>query len=127
MKCSEIQSDLSLYSDGRLSKSENILVKSHLDICPLCRQKYADFREIKTGLRQMSRPVISFKLQAQLKRSLRDEIQNSNTAWLPISLDARQWFLSRVMPYSVGVLASLVMGFTFLSLMSAGIRDAETF
>lgn len=126
MKCSEIQSDLSLYSDGRQPTREDIMVKAHLDICPLCTQKYADFYEIKTGMRQMSRPGISFKLQDQLKRSLRDEIQNSKTAWLPISLDARQWLQTRVMPYGLGVLASLVMGFTFLSLMSAGIRDAQT-
>lgn len=74
----------------------------------------------------MSRPGISFKLQDQLKRSVRAEIQNSKTAWLPISLDARQWLQTRVMPYGVGVLASLVMGFTFLTLMSSGIRDAQT-
>lgn len=123
MKCSEIQSDLSLYADGFLSETENSSVKSHLETCPLCRQKHAEIREIKISMRQMSRPAISAAFQNQLKRTVRAEIRNSKTSRLPISIAMREWLRIRVMPYGVGVLASLMLGFTFLSMMFTEIRD----
>ena len=127
MKCLELQSDLTLYADGLLSEDEQILVKAHMEICPLCRQKYAEYREITTGLRHMPRPPISLSLQRQIKRSVRSEIRNSKKSWLPVTAQTRQWFNTSVMPYAVGVLASLVIGFTFLAMMFSGIRDAGQF
>lgn len=124
MKCLELQSDLTLYADGFLSENENMRVKGHMEICPLCRQKYAEIREIKTSLRQMSRPQISFAFQNQLKRSVRAEIRNTKTSRLPVSIEMRDWLQIRLMPYGVGLLASLVLGFTFLSMMFSGIRNA---
>jgi len=122
MKCSEIRSDLSLYADSLLAEQESVFVKDHLAACPLCRETHAEFREVKGGLRQILRPEISAALQNQLKRSVRTEIRNTKTAWLPVSVSSRAWLHTRVMPYGVGVLASLVMGFTFLALMFSGNR-----
>ena len=122
MKCLELQSDLSLFADGFLAESEHAMVKGHLETCPLCRQKYAEIREIKTTMRQMSRPDISSALKDQLMRSVRTEIRSSKTRWLPVSAEVRAWLQTRVMPYGVGVAASLVLGCTFLSMMFSGIR-----
>ena len=123
MKCSEIKSDLSLYADGFLAKSQNLFLKDHLAVCPLCRQRNAEIREVKAGLRRMSRPEISAPLHNQLKRSVRTEIRNTKTAWLPVSVGVRAWLQTRVMPYGVGVLASLILGFTFLTMMFSGNRN----
>ncbi len=123
MKCSEIKSDLSLYADGFLAEGVNVFIKDHLQACPLCRQRHAEIREVKAGLRQMSRPEISGALNNQLKRSVRTEIRNTKTAWLPVSVGMRAWLQTRVMPYGVGVLASLVLGFTFLAMMFSGNRN----
>ncbi len=125
MKCQELQSDLMLYADGFLAEREHMLVNSHLEICPLCRQKYADIREVKATMRQMARPAISPALQAQLKRSVRNEIRTSNQAWIPVQTDVRLWLQTRLMPYAVGVLTSLVMGLTLLTMMFSGLRNAK--
>ncbi len=123
MKCSAIKFDLSLLVDGLLATDELAVVKAHLETCPLCRQKYAELRESKISLGQMAKPNISFALQNQLKRNIRTEIRNVKTARLPISVEGRTWLQTRVMPYGVGVLASLVFGFTFLAMMFSGNRN----
>ena len=125
MKCQELQSDLMLYADGFLAEREHVLVKGHLEVCPLCRQKYADIREIKASMRQMSRPVISTALQMQLKQSVRSDIRESNKAWFPIQTDVRLWMQTRLMPYALGLLASLVMGFTLMTMMFSGLRNTN--
>lgn len=123
MKCSEIRSDLSLYADAILAERESVSVKDHLVTCPLCRERYAEIREVKTALRQMSRPELSVALQNQLKRSVRTEIRNTKTAWLPVSVGMRAWLYAQVMPYGVGTFASLLLGFTFLAMMFSGNRN----
>ena len=112
-----------LYADGFLAESNVTSVKGHLRVCPLCRQKHAEICEVKTSVRQMSRPQISVDLQNQLKRSVRTEVRTARTTWLPISTDIRRWLQISVMPYGVGVLASLVLGFTFLAMMFSGNRN----
>ena len=127
MKCSEIQSELSLYSDGFLTETENAAVKGHLEICPLCRQKHAELREIRMSMRQMSRPAIPAAFQNKIKRTVRAEICNVKTSRLPISGAMREWLRIRVMPYSVGVVASSVLGFTFLSMMFTNMGNTGQF
>ncbi|HEX3101278.1 MAG TPA: zf-HC2 domain-containing protein, partial [Pyrinomonadaceae bacterium] len=123
MKCSEIRSDLSLYADAILAERESVSVKDHLVTCPLCRERYAEIREVKAGLRQMVRPEISSALHDQLRRSVRTEIRNTKTAWLPVSVGMRAWLYTQVMPYGVGTFASLLLGFTFLAMMFSGNRN----
>ena len=124
MKCLELQFDLSLYTDSFLTEREFGLVKDHLEACPLCRQKYSELREIRTGLRRMSRPKVSPLLQNQVKRAVKTELCSSKTRLLPISVEVRKWIEIRVMPYGVGVLTSLVLGFTFLATMFSGTHTA---
>lgn len=123
MKCSEIKTELALYSDGLLTGGRQSSVKAHLDTCPVCRQEFTDMNAIKASLRQMARPAISVSLQDQLKRSVRTEIRRDKRSWLPVSGEMRAIFNLRVMPYAVGVMATLVMAFTLLTVMFSGIRD----
>ncbi len=123
MKCSEIKTELALYSDGLLAGSEQSSVKAHLDTCPVCRQELADLNAIKASLRQMARPTLPISLQGHFKRSVRNEIRRDKRSWLPVSGEMRAIFNTRVMPYAVGVMATLVMAFTLLTVMFSGIRD----
>lgn len=120
MKCSDQQSNLALYAVGSADAADGDAVKAHLESCPLCRQKFDEFRDIATKLRTLRRPDISSALKNSIKQNFRAELRRSRTSWLPITRDGREWLMLRFMPYSVGVCASLLVALTFLTMMSAG-------
>lgn len=120
MKCSDLQFNLSLYSDGLLGDAESGTIATHLAICPLCRQASGEIRDIRAGLRQISRPEISAALRNSLKSSVRLDLRSGGRSWLPFSADMRDLLQMRVMPYGVGVFASVIIGFTFLTMMFSG-------
>ncbi len=126
MKCFDLQSNLALHADGFADEAESNSVKAHLDVCPLCRQRYFEFREIRTGLQQMRRPEISLALKNSIKRNVRAETQNSKTFWIPFSPAIRELLVMRVMPYGVGVCASFLVAVTFLTMMFSGMFKPET-
>jgi hypothetical protein len=123
MKCSELQYILPLYGDDDTSDK----IDQHLAACPLCRQKKADYSEIRVGLRKMGRPEIPAALASSIKRSIRTEIGREQSAWLPIAPDIREWLQMKVMPYGVGVLASVLIGVSFLSMLYSGIGSPVPF
>ncbi|MEO6655261.1 MAG: hypothetical protein ABIO36_04195 [Pyrinomonadaceae bacterium] len=125
MTCSEIQSTLALYADGFAGEGESVSSEGHLNVCPLCRQKYAEYREIGAGLRQIRRPEISVALRDKLKESIRTELLAGKRSWLPVSSSRREWLQMRVMPYSVGAFASVLAAFTFLTMMFSGMLKPE--
>ncbi len=117
MKCSDIQTDLRLYSDGVLSSGDNARVKTHLAECPICRQAHADILEIQAGLRRMERPAMSFAAQMSLKNAITAERRRTRNSLLRLGPEAAYWLKMQVMPYGVGALASVVIGMSFLVLM----------
>jgi len=121
MKCSEIQSDLALHAVVASSDTAgNSAVDDHVKVCPVCRDRYADLRELNTGLRQMPRSEISAALRNSIKQNVRAEIRASQNKWMPISRDVREWLMLRFMPYSVGLCTSLLVAVAFLTMMSSG-------
>src|SRR5258708_2778161 len=126
MKCSDLQSNLSLYADGSLEETENAALSGHLDICPLCRQKYADYREMRAALRQMRRPEISVALRKTIKGSVRSELRAEKRSLPTVSSGIREWLQMRVMPYGVGVFASVFVAVTFLTMMFSGMLKPGT-
>ncbi|CAN5466869.1 hypothetical protein BH10ACI3_BH10ACI3_22560 [soil metagenome] len=120
MKCSDLQFNLPLYVDGHAASIENQPLKAHLSACPQCRQKYDEYREIRSGLRQMARPEISVALRNSLKDAVRAELRVQKQTVVPVSTDIREWLQMRVMPFGIGVFASLLVGVTFLSMMFSG-------
>ncbi len=125
MKCSDLQFNLSLYTDGVLTVGEAALIKQHLDICPVCRQRETDYSDIRSELQRMRRPEISDSLKNTLRYAARNELRVENKAAIRVSSDIREWLQMRVMPYSVGVFASLLIGMTFLTMMFSGmLRNA---
>lgn len=133
MKCSQIENELPLYADGMNAHGMAEAVYAHLDVCPLCRQKNSDYISVRNDLRQLSRPIIQQSFNYQLKRSLRAEIAPVEVA--RISSNLGEWLQMRVMPYAVGVVASVLIGFAMLVIMLSGMlrpdspqvaRDART-
>ncbi len=117
MKCSEIQFDLPVYADGALDAAGSDAVRDHLTVCPLCRQKKADYQDIRVGLSAMQRVEIPASLRNSIKRSVRTELVTTRRAPRLFTPDMREWLQMRVMPYGVGVFASLLIGLTFMTMM----------
>ena len=126
MKCSDLHYEISLYADGMLDESRAAGVAQHLDICPLCRQAYADIREIRAGLRQLGRPEMPRNVVTGLRSAVSQELKVTRNSLVPVSRPIREWLQMSVMPYSVGAVASVVLGLSFLSLMlSSGLRNGS--
>lgn len=123
MKCSEIQFELAFYADGSLLQSSAAAVREHLRACPVCRQKYAETVEMRNALRRMRRPAIPAGLSRAIKDSAIGERRRVAKAWVTLPADAREWLELRLLPYGVGVLATVLVGFMFLALLFSNLID----
>jgi hypothetical protein len=125
MTCAELENTLALHAGDSSTEASSVLA-GHLTACPLCRQKKDDYAEIRRELRQFAAPQIPAAVRADLKTALRTEIRRSERGRINISRDFADWLQMRVMPYSVGVAASVVVGFSLLTLMFSGqLRRAD--
>ena len=122
INCSDIENNLRLYSDGRLSASENEHVKQHLATCPVCRQQHADLLEIRAGMRRLTRPEMPAAVQRRVRLAVTAERRRGENMWYRLAPDVRTWITRALMPYSVGAVASVVIGLSFLALLPYGIR-----
>lgn len=120
MSCSDLQENISLYGDGLLSEAESAVVAAHLETCPLCRQRNAELHEMRSRLARISRPQLSGAVRQNLKAAVAAEARRRRAGWLPLGPDVREWLQMQVMPYSVGAVASVVIGFVFLSAILSG-------
>ncbi len=118
MKCSDLQDNLSFYVDGNLSEDESAALDEHLPACPLCREKADELRSLRADLRQFSRPVISPKIENQLRLAVRAERRRKSL--VPFLSYNFEWIQMRLIPLGVGVMGSLVIGFAFLALLLSG-------
>lgn len=71
LKCSDVRPDLSLYGDGCLSPEFEGSLQEHLRACPLCRQELFEYREMRSALKDLPRPVLSEDIKSQLLESAR--------------------------------------------------------
>jgi hypothetical protein len=118
MKCSDLQSDVSLYADGLLDAAETAVFEDHLETCPLCRQQVDDIRLLKNSLRQFSRPAMPVAVSNRVRLAIRDDIRSGRAS--SVTASTREWFQMRLMPLSVGILTSVVVGFSFLAMLFSG-------
>ncbi len=129
MKCNDLQFILPLYSDSQLNEQELGLAENHFDSCPVCRQKLIDLQEIRNGLRSMSRPPVPPVLTASLMASVSSKLDAvKGRQMFQSAVNKKRWIDVWLMPVSVGSLATLLFGFTFLWLIvSAELRPGPTF
>src|ERR1044071_4993903 len=119
MSCEETSQTLSLYLDDCVSLPARVAIDEHLDRCPVCRAEIAELRSLTRSLSLMARP----KPPAGLADSISDLLTIEAAARRqapPPSLGRRiaRFVEPRLMPYSVGSFASVVM----FTLMFAALR-----
>lgn len=118
MNCSDLQLNLSLYTDDMLDGAQTASFEQHLAVCPLCRARVSNTVSIKNELRSLSRPEIPVIISERVRRAVRDEIRGGRAPY--IASPAREWLQMRLMPFAVGLLATVVVGFSFLSMLFNG-------
>lgn len=123
MKCSNTQFDLAFYADGDLSESAAVSVRDHLKVCPVCRQTYAETVEIRTALRRMRRPEVPVALSRGIKDAAIGERRRIADSWVTIPGHMREWLEMQLLPYGVGVVATVLVGFTFLAMLFSNLID----
>jgi len=118
MNCSDLQDKISEHVDGTLSIDDSSVVERHFDTCPLCRQEYDDLREIRRGLRSLTRPSIPSETARNIRLSILEATHTRRGNG--ISPAMRDWLQMRLMPLTVGLAASLIVGVSLLASMMSG-------
>ena len=118
MKCSEIQFILPLYSDDAASAEGSRLITAHIDTCPVCRQKLADLHEIRAELRGVGKPRMVQADRDRLRKAVvkAADTRASGRMFRPVA-ERRRWIDVWLMPSAIGVLTTLVVGFSLLWLI----------
>ena len=74
MNCEELQLNIPLYDDDVLSESERERLEVHLQVCPLCRLRLANTREVVREMRMQRRPEVPATLQNSISAAVAAEI-----------------------------------------------------
>ena len=128
MRCSDVKSDLPLYSDDVLDAAERAELDAHLDTCPLCRQALSEYQEVKNSVRSLARPVMSQAFLLSLRTAVASGLQPSvRTPVFYVIEDRRNWFETWFMPSAVGTFASIVFGLFILWGILSTARDPGEF
>ncbi len=125
MKCENLQFNLSVYLDDILTDGERAAVDEHLARCPLCRQKLADFQMLRRDLRVLARPEMPTDLMMSVRNRVAQKVKSNQPAYF--TEDVRRWLQMRLMPYTVGTAASLIVGFTLLWMLLSNANNIHEF
>jgi len=125
MKCEDLQFNLPIYFDEALNETERANLDAHLVSCPVCRQKLADFQNIKNNLRVMPRPMMSADLLNSVRAAVAYELETPEPKRI-FSEDFRRWLQMSFMPYTVGVATTFLFMFLLLSAMLSGANSTQT-
>lgn len=111
MTCEETRETLSLYVDDGVSLPARVAIDEHLDRCPVCRSEVAELRSLTRSLKMMTRPT----LPAGLAETITDLLTIESAARLAPkpswSRRVARFLEPRLMPYSVGSFASVILFF----------------
>jgi hypothetical protein len=115
MKCIELTTSFSSYlDDGLESRGRSEQIEEHLTSCPLCRQEMDDLRRLRNGLRSMSRPEMPGTLVESMKRRVSAELGKGHRPGIFLPAWRKPSYEIWLMSYSIGAIASVVIGFSFL-------------
>jgi len=128
MLCEETRQSLSLYVDDCVSLPARVAIDEHLDRCPVCRAEVAELRSLTRGLGLLSRPVPPPDLAANVSDALYIEAAARRQAPKPsIGIRVLRFIEPRLMPYTVGSFASVIMFFLMFAALRphfVALRDA---
>lgn len=110
MSCQETQQSLSLYVDDHLSLPLRAACDDHLRACPICRAELEAMRAIRRSLSALTRPPVPPGLASSISDALFIEVAaRKPQPALPFGIRLLRWLKPRVLPYTVGSLASLFL------------------
>ena len=110
MRCEETSRLISQYIDDALSLPVRFNVDAHLETCPVCRSSVTELRSISRRLRQVERPIVPADLASAITDRLMIEAAARRQTGTPSFKERLSlWLEPRLMPYSVGSLASLIL------------------
>jgi hypothetical protein len=110
MSCQETQQSLSLYVDDQLALPVRAACDEHLRECPVCRAELAEMRAVSRGLATLARPLPPPTLASSISDELRIEAAaRRRQPVLPLGVRVARWLRPRLMPYTVGSLASVLL------------------
>jgi len=123
MNCNATQKSFSAYLDGRLPRAQCDAVDAHLDVCPVCRLQLDEERAVLRGLASLVRPAAPPDLVASINSALAIEraARRARPA-VPLYESVARWIEPRLMPYTVGLLASVLLFFTLTSALRTQFR-----
>lgn len=118
MTCEDLKFELSFYLEDELTADERLTVEDHLSACPLCRADLAEYRELSQSFKAVGKPQVSDALVMSIQNSLRLElaVEVNTEPELSFSEKLQNWLRPKLVPYSVGTLATV----TFFVLLTAG-------
>lgn len=119
MTCEETRQTLSLYVDDCVSLPARVAVDEHLNRCPVCRAEVVELRALTRRLNLMTRPTPPENLVGAINHILAIEAAaRRQSPKIPLSRRIARFLEPRVMPYTIGSFASVIM----FMLMFAGLR-----
>jgi len=110
MTCGEIQKAFSSYLDDQLSLAERAACDTHLQGCPVCRAQMAESRLILRRFAALRRPAAPRGLASSISDAMmieRAAVQRQPR--LPFHVRFAEWLEPRVMPYTIGAFASILL------------------
>src|SRR4051812_41019056 len=110
MSCQETQATLSLYVDDQLALPTRAACDDHLRGCPVCRAELEEMRGLSRSLSALPRPVPPPGFASSINNALFIEAAaRKRQPALPLGIRLYRWLRPRVLPYTVGSLASLFL------------------
>jgi hypothetical protein len=117
MNCREAQRAFPLYVDNQLSPSDIALFEGHIYQCPTCHSQYEEMRSMVDQLGKLTRPLAPTSLASSISSAIAIESAVSQREIvLPLSTRVIEWIRPRIMPYTVGSFASVLL---FIAVLSA--------
>ena len=124
MNCEDLQFNLSLYADCDLTADERGGLDAHLAACPLCRQKLDDYQFLRGSLRGLARPEMPKNLLASIRNSVAAQLQTAAPNFETFaSPSLSEWIKLNLMPTTIGVAASVIIGSLFLLAMFSATQE----
>src|SRR6266436_5589234 len=114
MSCDDIQQSLSLYVDDGLTADERLTVYQHLEVCPVCRARVGELRNLRSSLAMLSTPLPPADLIPAINTALAARVaeqreRRNATAMDAINDWALKWLQPRPMRYAFSSLASIII------------------
>ena len=104
MNCTHIEKLLPLYVEGDLDTQQAEMVLTHLDACPKCQERAAEYEESQNWLRSYSPPQFDETFFEGLRQSVQSEIARAQRRPNFFQLIVERWGWQPVMAAAMALL-----------------------